>query len=150
MEPRGLHVEPGRLRLLPGFDEYLLGFKNRSLMLDPELKLANIPGGNCVFQSTVVRAGRVIGTWKRTTTKTRTTVRVQPLTPLTPTDRTRVEAAFTPYAHFIGQPLRIDWPSSGRPLMSAIGNDTANMPIANTTMTTLMCSRRRCQSISGR
>jgi hypothetical protein len=58
----------------------------------------------------VVREGRVIGTWKRTTAKTRTTVRVQPLIPLSAADRTRVEAAFTPYAHFLGHPLVIDWP----------------------------------------
>ena len=96
--------------VLPGFDEYLLGFKDRSLMLDPEHKNAIIPGGNGVFQSTVVRAGRVIGTWKRTTGKTRTTVRVQPLGALGAKDRTRVEAAFEPYAHFISHPLRIDWP----------------------------------------
>jgi hypothetical protein len=95
---------------LPGFDEYLLGFKDRSLMLDPEHKQAIIPGGNGVFQSTIVRAGRVIGTWKRTTGKTRTTVRVQPLVALGPTDRARVEEALQPYGRFVGQPLRVDWP----------------------------------------
>jgi hypothetical protein len=95
---------------LPGFDEYLLGFKDRSLMLDPEHKQAIIPGGNGVFQSTIVRAGRVIGTWKRTVGKTRTTVKVQPLVTLGATDRARVEEALQPYGRFIGQPLRIDWP----------------------------------------
>jgi hypothetical protein len=95
---------------LPGFDEYLLGFKDRSLMVDPEHKLAIIPGGNGVFQSTIVRAGRVIGTWKRTVAKTRTTIRVQPLVPLPAKDRARVEEAFEPYGQFVGQRLQIDWP----------------------------------------
>ena len=66
---------------LPGFDEYLLGFKDRALMLAAEHKQAIIPGGNGMFQSTIVRGGRVIGTWKRTATKRRLTVQVRPLVP---------------------------------------------------------------------
>jgi hypothetical protein len=98
------------LLALPGFDEYLLGFKDRSLMLAPEHKQAIIPGGNGVFQSTIVRAGRVIGTWKRTTTKTRTVVAVKPLVTIRAADRKRVERTFEPYAHFVGQPVEVRWP----------------------------------------
>ncbi|WP_446220733.1 winged helix DNA-binding domain-containing protein [Micromonospora sp. IBHARD004] len=97
------------LHVLPGFDEYLLGFKDRALMLDPADKQAVIPGGNGVFQSTVVRAGRVVGTWKRTLSKTRATVTVQPLVPFDGGLRTRVEAALDGYAHFLGLPLRHSW-----------------------------------------
>ncbi|MDG4834521.1 winged helix DNA-binding domain-containing protein [Solwaraspora sp. WMMD1047] len=97
------------LHALPGFDEYLLGFKDRSLMVAPEHKQAIIPGNNGVFQSTVVRAGRVIATWKRTTTKTRTTIRIQPLTPTTKETRARVEQTFTPYAHYLTHPLHFAW-----------------------------------------
>ncbi|MEE3917705.1 hypothetical protein V2I01_00080 [Micromonospora sp. BRA006-A] len=43
---------------MPGFDEYLLGFKDRSLMLDPAHAAAVVPGNNGVFRSTVVRGGR--------------------------------------------------------------------------------------------
>jgi hypothetical protein len=95
--------------VLPGFDEYLLGFKDRSLVLDPEHKQAIIPGGNGVFQSTVVRGGRVIGTWKRTTGRTQTTVTVRPLVPLSAAERERVEAAFQPYARFLGSAVRVRW-----------------------------------------
>ncbi|PWR14736.1 winged helix DNA-binding domain-containing protein [Micromonospora sicca] len=97
------------LHVLPGFDEYLLGFKDRSLMLDPAHKQAVIPGGNGIFQATVVRAGRVVGTWKRTLTKSRATVTVHPLAPFDPGLRTRVEAALDGYAHFLGLPLRHSW-----------------------------------------
>ncbi|MDG4799898.1 winged helix DNA-binding domain-containing protein [Micromonospora sp. WMMD980] len=54
------------LHTLPGFDEYLLNFKDRSLMLDPAHADAVVPGNNGIFQATVVRGGRVVGTWKRT------------------------------------------------------------------------------------
>jgi len=96
--------------VLPGFDEYLLGFKDRALMVDDEHKQAIIPGGNGVFQSTVVRDGRVVATWKRTTGKARTTVQVYPLVELGTAERARVERAFAPYAEFLATPLEVRWP----------------------------------------
>ncbi len=49
--------------LLPGFDEFLLGYTDRSLVLPPEYANLIVPGGNGVFKKTVVTAGEVIGTW---------------------------------------------------------------------------------------
>lgn len=95
--------------LLPGFDEYLLGFKDRSLMLDAEHTRAIIPGGNGVFQATIVRGGRVIGTWKRTLTRARAVVELRPLVHLGAADRSRVEDALKPYAHFVGRPVQARW-----------------------------------------
>ncbi len=95
---------------LPGFDEYLLGFKDRSMMLAAEHKQAIIPGGNGMFQSTIVRAGRVIGTWKRTAARTRTVVDVRPLVTVRAPDRPRVAKGLEAYARFIGRPLEVHWP----------------------------------------
>lgn len=94
---------------LPGFDEYLLGFKDRSMMLDAAHKQAIIPGGNGVFQATIVRDGRVIGTWKRSLTKKNAVVSVRPLVVLTAPERARVQEALEPYARFIGLPLLVRW-----------------------------------------
>ncbi|GIJ80259.1 hypothetical protein Xph01_46910 [Micromonospora phaseoli] len=94
---------------LPGFDEYLLGYKDRALMLDPEHKQAIIPGGNGVFQATVVIGGRVVGTWKRTLAKTRVTLTVAPLVDLDPARREQVEQALGRYAEFVELPPRVTW-----------------------------------------
>lgn len=51
--------------LLPGFDEFLLGYKDRSAVLAPEHFEKIVPGRNGMFRPTVVDAGRVVGTWKR-------------------------------------------------------------------------------------
>ena len=51
--------------LLPGFDEFLLGYRDRSAQLDPADSHRIVPGGNGVFRPTVVSAGRVVGTWTR-------------------------------------------------------------------------------------
>jgi hypothetical protein len=94
---------------LPGFDEYLLGYKDRALMLADEHKQAIIPGGNGVFQSTLVRSGRVIGIWKRTTRARATVVDLHPLVPLTAPVRSTVEKAFRPYERYLGRPLELRW-----------------------------------------
>jgi hypothetical protein len=51
--------------LLPGFDEFLLGYQDRSLVLAPEHANKIVPGGNGVFKKTIVAGGEVIGTWAR-------------------------------------------------------------------------------------
>lgn len=99
---------------LPGFDEYLLGFKDRSLQLDPGDLDAIIPGGNGVFRSTIVQAGRAVATWTRTIAKNRVTIDVHPL-PGRPTtgasERTRAgaEEALRAYARFLGAAAVTRW-----------------------------------------
>jgi len=51
--------------LLPGFDEFILGYQDRRAVLPAEFASRIIPGGNGVFQPTVVSDGQVVGTWKR-------------------------------------------------------------------------------------
>jgi hypothetical protein len=95
---------------LAGFDEYMLGYKDRSLMLADEHKQAIIPGGNGMFQATVVRDGRVVGTWRRTLGKTSVQIAVRPLVPLGKADRTRAERAFAGYARFLRRAPEVRWP----------------------------------------
>ncbi|MEV8503493.1 winged helix DNA-binding domain-containing protein [Actinoplanes sp. NPDC051475] len=94
---------------LPGFDEYMLGYKDRAMMVDKEHLDAIVPGGNGVFQSTVVASGRTVATWKRTLGKSAVTVDVFPLTPLARAVRGRAEAALEPFAAFVGLPLKVRW-----------------------------------------
>ncbi|MFC6087342.1 winged helix DNA-binding domain-containing protein [Sphaerisporangium aureirubrum] len=88
-------AEAEGLFLLPGFDEYVLGYQNRSAVLAPEFADRIVPGGNGVFRPTVVNAGQIIGTWKQTIrTKTRT---ITP-TPFTTFPKGVPEAIDTAYA----------------------------------------------------
>jgi hypothetical protein len=103
-------LDSGDVAVLPGFDEYLLGYKDRSLMVASEHKQAIIPGGNGVFQSTVVRDGRVVGIWKRTLGKAKVQISVQPLVPLRKADRSRIERAFEEYARFVERAPDVRWP----------------------------------------
>jgi hypothetical protein len=73
LDPETLDREPGgfappatRVLLLPGFDEYLLGYGDRSAVLAPEHADRIVPGGNGLFRPTIVVDGKVVGTWSRT------------------------------------------------------------------------------------
>ncbi|TQJ33387.1 winged helix DNA-binding domain-containing protein [Arthrobacter sp. SLBN-122] len=57
-------VPGGRsVHLLPGFDEFVLGYTDRTPVLAPEHFDLIVPGGNGVFKKTVLAAGKVVGTW---------------------------------------------------------------------------------------
>jgi len=47
--------------LLPGFDEFLLGSRDRSAQLDPAYADRIVPGGNGMVRPTIVSAGSVVG-----------------------------------------------------------------------------------------
>lgn len=55
--------EPGAELLLPGFDEFVLGYADRTQVLDPEHADRICPGNNGIFRPTIVRDGQVVGTW---------------------------------------------------------------------------------------
>jgi hypothetical protein len=66
--------------LLPGFDEFVLGYGDRSAVLDPAHADRIVPGGNGMFRPTVVHAGRIVGTWGWTGRGAQRTVTATPFT----------------------------------------------------------------------
>jgi len=68
--------------LLPSFDEYLLGYRDRSAVLDPMHVQKITPGSNGVFRPIVVVDGQIVGTWKRTLKKNTVAVVLDPFAPL--------------------------------------------------------------------
>ncbi|GAA1127969.1 winged helix DNA-binding domain-containing protein [Citricoccus alkalitolerans] len=53
--------------LLPGFDEIVLGYQDRSAVLTRDEEARVVPGRNGVFKGTVLHRGHAVGTWKRST-----------------------------------------------------------------------------------
>jgi DNA glycosylase AlkZ-like len=66
--------------LLPGFDEFVLGYGERGAVLDPEFADRIVPGGNGMFRATVVSDGRIVGTWRYTGSGSRRTATATPFT----------------------------------------------------------------------
>lgn len=92
---------------LPGFDEFMLGYKDRTLHVPDGAMEQIVPGGNGMFRATVVADGMAVATWKRTLKADRVIVEVDPIARLTAAKRRQAELAFVPYAHFLGKALDV-------------------------------------------
>jgi hypothetical protein len=63
-----------RMDLLPPFDEYLVGYRERTAVLETRHNQLINPGANGMLSAVIVSNGRVIGGWKRRITKSGVTV----------------------------------------------------------------------------
>ncbi|WP_336028956.1 winged helix DNA-binding domain-containing protein [Geodermatophilus sp. FMUSA9-8] len=73
-------AEAEGLHLLPGFDEMVLGYADRTCTVPAEHADRIVPGGNGVFRPTVVVGGTAVGTWRWTGTGARRGVTAEPFT----------------------------------------------------------------------
>ena len=88
---------------LPGFDEYVLGYQDRSAQLAPEWFERIVPGGNGMFLPTLVVNGEIVGTWKRTETVRALKISVAPFAPIT----AALGPVFARYGNFSGKAVDI-------------------------------------------
>ncbi len=98
------------VHLLPGFDEYLLGYQDRSAVLAAQHWQSIVPGNNGVFQPTIIDGGRVVGTWRRKSAPAKVTVTPMPFEPLSAVAQGRLTAAVAGYGHFLGRPVEVGTP----------------------------------------
>ncbi len=84
--------------LLPPFDEYLVGYRDRSAAVDPAL-LSPMP---TLLTPTIVVGGRVAGTWGRRFERGRVSVTCVPSRELSGAEQRAADAAATRYKAFIG------------------------------------------------
>ncbi|NVC25246.1 MULTISPECIES: winged helix DNA-binding domain-containing protein [Kocuria] len=80
--------------LLPPFDEYVLGYGDRSHVLAPAHAARIVPGGNGVFKPTLVAGGRIVGTWGRVRRAGGAELVLDPFEELSAARRTAAERAF--------------------------------------------------------
>lgn len=98
-------ITPDTSFLLPGFDEFLLGYKDRSAALPPEYMQKIVPGSNGMFLPTIVMNGQVVGTWKKTVHKSQTTLHLSPFTQI---NTSLLEPARKRYEAFLQHPVVIE------------------------------------------
>ena len=109
LAPETVDLAPpaARVHLLPGFDEYLLGYADRTAALAPEHSQAIVPGGNGMFKPTIVVDGEVVGTWGRTIRARETIVEATPFAGLPRAVHAELAQAAETYGAFIGRPVRL-------------------------------------------
>lgn len=95
------------LYLLPGFDEYMLAYKDRSAVLDPGLAPEISPFKNGIFLPIIVVDGRIVGTWKRTLKKNRVEFEANPFADFDEAERHAFAAAAARFGEFLELPAKL-------------------------------------------
>lgn len=90
------------VRLLPGFDEYLLGYRDRSLVLEPEYASRVVPGNNGMFMPVLLRNGHVRGIWKRQIRRHSVDVNIFPFQPKDAAGVRQLGTEIKKYKGFLG------------------------------------------------
>ena len=98
--------------LLPFFDEYIVGYRNRQAAVDPKYNKRLNSGGGMLNPSAILD-GQMIGTWRRTLTPDRVKVELSLFQPLDPRQQPPLRAAAARYASFLGLPLDLTIRRSG-------------------------------------
>ncbi len=102
----GQHDGLPAVYLLPGFDEYYLGYTDRSLLLDAKYERRAV-SSNGIFRPMIIIDGLVAGIWKREIKKGMLVLKPQPFERLTEAQERALRAAIISYGEFLGLPVEL-------------------------------------------
>jgi hypothetical protein len=93
--------------LLPNYDEFFIGFKDRSA-IGRRLKSSElVTGGDALTAHVLVLDGQLVGGWKRTLTKNAVVVELSLLTDLTTSEERAIAGAAEAYGKFLKLPVEL-------------------------------------------
>jgi hypothetical protein len=92
--------------LLPNYDEYFVGFKDRSAFSERLRRVAPDHPVHALMGHILVVDGQIVGGWRRTLGK-QVNVELRLLVSLTPPERILVQRAVARFGEFLGAPARI-------------------------------------------
>jgi hypothetical protein len=99
--PSGRRTKIDPVHLLPPFDEYTVGYMDRSAVLDPAFT-RKVNNGGGMIQSVIVANGRVVGTWKRVLRGSSVEITAALFGTLGRKERDALDAAGERYGAFLG------------------------------------------------
>jgi hypothetical protein len=95
--------------LLPGFDELLLGYKDRSASLAPRHAERVVPGANGMFRSTLVLDAQVRGTWSRSARAKTVVLDATPFGRMTTEQKHAFDCPAARFGEFFSAPVAVHW-----------------------------------------
>jgi hypothetical protein len=87
--------------LLPNYDEYFIGFRDRRAFGDRIGHTRPITGGTALIPHVIVIDGQLVGAWKRTFEKDRVCVSLSLMTTLSAAEQKRVREAVRRFGSFL-------------------------------------------------
>ena len=92
------------VHLLPNYDEYFIGFKDRSAIGRRLTSVEIVTGGDALIGHVITVDGQLVGGWKRTPAEGGV-VELRLMTGLTEVEERAVEAAVRAFGKFVGAPV---------------------------------------------
>jgi hypothetical protein len=100
--------------LLPNYDEYFIGFKDRSAGAQRLGSAAIVTGGSALIAHIAIVDGQLVGGWRRQLEKSHVEVTLDLLTRLPAAERDLIAAAAESFGRFVGLPARLTRTQRGR------------------------------------
>ncbi len=98
---------PPTARLLPNFDEYMIGYKDRSAMFPAAYSEKLSPRGNIAFNYTIIINGIAAGGWRKERKNDGVVIRTKLFRPLDRDEREALSLAADRYGGFHGMPVTL-------------------------------------------
>jgi hypothetical protein len=93
------------INLLPGFDEYLLSYKDRGASIGPKKIKGRLFSTNGVFNPTIISDGQVVGTWKREFKNDHVLIKIRYFRKFTTPEEEALKSEVDHYGEFISMPV---------------------------------------------
>ena len=109
-ESKGTPARPkATAHLLPNYDEYFIGYRDRSAIGTRISNIAAVTGGNALIAHVAFIDGLLVGGWRRRVDGDTTIIDIRPLAPLTSAERRRLEREGKRFGAFLGRPVEMRW-----------------------------------------
>jgi hypothetical protein len=95
------------IHFLPAFDEYIISYKDRTTVMEPEMLKSAILK-NAIFKPVLVINGKVEGIWSRTVKKDRVEVELNFFRFANKVNKKVLENALESYGHFMGSEIQLE------------------------------------------
>jgi hypothetical protein len=95
--------------LLPNYDEYFIGYRDRSAVGNRVGHANAVIGGDGSVSHSVFVNGELVGRWKRLADRSGVVVHLSLDCRITPRERSSLEAAARKLAKFLGVPVTMRW-----------------------------------------
>jgi hypothetical protein len=96
-----------RALLLPTYDEYIIGYTDRSALFGPSLIERLGSRGDTAFHSMIIIHGHIVGTWRRSINRGLVHIDMETFRPLSAAQENAVHDAAQRYGDFLGMPVSL-------------------------------------------
>jgi Winged helix DNA-binding domain len=91
--------------LMPDYDEYGMGYKDRSAIFKNQVDVSQFKNENPFFNRMIILDGKIAGTWKRVIKNDKVAIETVPFDPLPKTKQQALTKAIKKYCLFVGKEI---------------------------------------------